>query len=173
MFIGLLEQTASRLRCFDPELVHGVLQTEEYARTVLSAGGFLAPDVVDQRLAFRMDRARRVLDNRPDLTVILGAGALSRVVGSPDVMAAQLDHLRRLHREGLATVRVLPWTSGPYPTRGSFALLDFSDEEDPSVAYLEFSMGARYVEQPAQVSTYEKVFDIINGQSVGIEEWEQ
>ena len=54
-----------------------------------------------------------------------------------------------------------------------FALLDFSDEEDPSVAYLEFSMGARYVEQPAQVSTYEKVFDIINGQSVGIEEWEQ
>lgn len=172
LYVGL-EQAASRLRCWDPEpRVHGLLQTEDYARAVLSAGGFLAPDVVDHRLAFRMDRARRVLDNRPDLTIILDAGALTRVVGSPDVMAVQLDHLRRLDRDGAVTVRVLPWSAGPYPTRGSFALLDFSDDEDPSVAYLEFSMGARYAEQSAQVGEYARVFDIINGQSVGIKEWE-
>ena len=171
LYVGL-EQTASRLRCWEPEpRVHGLLQTEEYARAVLSAGGFLAPDVVDQRLAFRMDRARRVLDNRSDLTVVLDAGALTRVVGSADVMVGQLDHLRQLDRDAAATVRVLPWSAGPYPTRGSFALLDFTDEEDPSVAYLEFSMGARYVEQPGQVTEYARVFDIINGQSVGIKEW--
>jgi Domain of unknown function (DUF5753)/Helix-turn-helix domain len=170
LYVGL-EQSAARLQCWDPELVHGLLQIEDYARAVIGAGAFLAPDVVDQRVGFRMDRQRRVLGSGPDLTVVLGAGALSRVVGSPDVMAAQLDHLRRLDRDGLATVRVLPWSAGAYPTRGSFALLHFPDPEDPTVAYLEFSMGARYVEQPAQVSEYEKVFDIINGQSIGIEEW--
>ena len=55
--------------------------------------------------------------------------------------------------------------------RGSFALLDFDSNDDPAVAYVEFSMGARYVEQPSQVEEYEHVFDVLLNKSVSIEEW--
>lgn len=170
LYVGL-EQTASRLRCWDPELVHGLLQTEEYARAVIESETTLTADVVDDRVTFRMNRARRVLDNRPDLTVLLGPGALLRVVGSPEVMAAQVDHLRHLDRNGAAKIRVLPWSTGAYPTRGSFALLDFDDDDDPSVAYLEFSMGARYVEQVPQFREYERVFQALMSQTIPLEEW--
>ena len=101
LYVGL-EQSASRLRCFDPELVHGLLQTEDYARAVIESEDTLEPKVIAQRLQFRMDRQRRVLNGHPDLTVVLGAGALSLVVGSPDVMAAQLDHMRQLARDKVA-----------------------------------------------------------------------
>ena len=168
-----LEQTASRLRCFDPELVHGLLQTEDYARAVIKSEDTLTPDVVEQRVRFRIDRARRVLDNRPDLTVILGPAGLLRVIGSPEVMAAQLDHLRRLNHDGVATIRVLPWSAGAYPTRGSFDVLEFTSPDDPAVVYVEFSTGARYVEQPSQVAEYEHVFTVLVDRTESIEEWQQ
>ena len=166
-----LESTASRFRCFDPQLVHGMLQTKDYARALIEAEDTLTPDVVDQRLAVRMDRQRRVLGSGAELTVVLGAGALSLVVGSRDVMAAQLDHLRRLDGDGAATIRALPWTAGAYPARGSFDLLDFDDADDPSVVYVEFSTGARYVEQPPQVAEYERVFGVLMDRTIPIEEW--
>ena len=170
LYLGL-EQSASRLRCFDPEWVHGLLQTEEYARAVTAAGGLLAAEVVDQRVQFRMDRQRRVLAGGRELTIVLGVGALCRVVGSPEIVGAQLDHLRKLDRDGVAAIRVLPWSAGAYPTRGSFALLDFADAEDPSVAYVEFSMGARYVEQLPQIKEYERVFKTVLDLSSPIKEW--
>ena len=170
LYIGL-EASASRLRCWEPELVHGLLQTEEYARAVIESETSLTSDVVTQRVRFRMDRQRRLRGKGPDLTVILGAGALSLVVGSSTIMAAQLDHLRRLDRDGAATVRVLPWSAGAYPMRGTFGLLDFDDDDDPSVAYVESSMGARYAEQPAQVADYVSVFELLADRAVAIKEW--
>ena len=173
-YFGLLvslETQASRMRCFDPSLVHGLLQTEEYARAVIGSEDTLPPDVVERRVTFRMDRGRRVLGNRPDLTVILGEAALKIVVGSPPVMAAQLDHLRELDRGGVATIRVLPFRAGAYPVTGGFALLEFEHQEDPSVAHVEFSMGARYVEQPSQVAQHEHVFTVLANRTIPIEEW--
>jgi Domain of unknown function (DUF5753) len=120
-----------------------------------------------------MDRQRRVLGHRADLTVVLGAGALSLVVGSPEIMADQVEHLRGLEREGTAKVRVRPWSAGAYPGRGSFALLDFPDAEDPAVGYVEFIGGARYVEQPAQVDECEHVFGVLLDRTLSIEEWHE
>ena len=172
LYIGL-EQTAARLRCWQPEWVHGLVQTEQYARAVIESEDTLTPDVVDQRVRVRLDRQRRVLGRRSDVTVVLGAGALSLVVGSPDIMVAQLDHLRRLDRDGVAIVRVLPWSAGAYPMQGSFALLDFDDEDDPSVAYVESSVGAKYLELSAERQPYEHVFELLVDRSVRIEEWKR
>src|SRR4051812_3471612 len=86
-----LESAASRIRCFEPDYVHGLLQTEDYARAVISADPRLPPGVVEQRVRFRMERQQRSWDG---VSVIMGEGALRLVVGSPGVMADQLDRLR-------------------------------------------------------------------------------
>lgn len=175
LYVGM-EAAATAIRAFDPTFVHGLLQTEDYARAVLSADPHLSADVIEKRVRFRLERQRAVLNQMPRLTVILGAGAVSLQVGGQDVLAAQVLHLRDLHRSGAVEVRIVPWSAGAYPNRGAYALLSFDQEEGPTghaqtVAYTEVSGGARYVEQPAELEAYEDNFGALVRSSLTIEEY--
>ena len=157
-----LEAAASRIRAFEPQLVHGLVQTEDYARAAISADSRLSADVVEQRVKFRLERQR----TQADLTIIMSEGALRLLAGSRSIMKAQIDHLRRAD----ATVLVLPFSAGTYPLRGSFALLDFASDEDPSIAYIDGPPAARY--QPDERGEYEFVWQVIEDKSIPIEEWQ-
>jgi hypothetical protein len=159
-----LEATASRIRCFEPMLIHGLVQTDSYARAVIAADPRLAPEVVAQRVRFRLERQQ----TQADVTIIVGEAALRLVAGSAEIMDAQIKHLRDV----TASVRVLPFAAGAYPRRGSFALLDFDDsDEDPSVAYVEGPGGARYYDRDEDRKEYEFVWSILLDKSVPIREW--
>ena len=169
-----LETAANRIQVWDQDLVHGLLQTEDYARAVIAAGkDEPVGEVAEQAVTFRLKRQRAVLDRAPRarISVILGPGALMRVVGGPDGIAAQLAHLVALHRSGVVDIRVLPWTSGPYPIRGPFTLFDFDDPADPAVAYVEVPAGARYLEKPQELALYRGTWAALEQQSLSIEEY--
>jgi uncharacterized protein DUF5753 len=166
-YLGLyagLEATATRIRCFESQLVHGLVQTEDYARAVISANPRHSPHVVEQRVRFRMERQQRSFD---DVTVILGEGALRVVVGSAEVMADELHHLRKLR----ADVRILPFSAGPTPRNSSWAMLEFDDAEDPPVVYVEGDRIARYLDKPADWAEYESAWTILMDRAVPIREW--
>jgi transcriptional regulator with XRE-family HTH domain len=158
-----LEAAASSLRCYEPELVHGLLQTPEYARGVIATDQSLSAEVVEQRVRFRMQRQR----TSADVTIILGEPALHLVVGSDDVMAEQLPHLRSVP----ATVFVRPFTAGPAPRRQPFAMLEFADDADPSVVYVETVGLARYFDKQADWDEYELIWQALMETSIPIEEW--
>jgi len=158
-----LEATASKIRGFEPDLIQGLLQTPAYARAVIGADPRLSAEVVEQRVRFRLERQQ----TPAELTIIMGEAALRLTAGSPDVMAAQLDHLCAV----TAAARVLPFSAGAYPRRGSFALLDFDDDEDPSVAYVEGPGGARYYDRPDDRAEYEYVWQLLFDKSIPIKEW--
>ena len=166
-----LEATASRIRGFEPDRVRGLLQTPDYAAAAIGADPRIAPEVVEQRVRFRMERQRAVFDTNPtpEVTVVMGEGAL--LCGPPNVMEAQIGHVRSLSERPNVDVRVLTFAAGLYPRRGSFMLLDFDDDEDPSVAYVEVPMGARYFDRPADREDYEYVFSVIFQMSTPIKEW--
>lgn len=168
-----LEATASRIRCFEPEWVHGLLQTQDYATAVIRADPRLTRDVVERRVRFRMERKRRILDADPPtpLLAVIGESALRMIAGSSEVMTAQIDRLRSPTENPQIEVRVLPFTAGPVPGRGSFDLLDFADDEDPSVAYVELPFGARYFDRPEDRAEYEFVFDLVAAKSIPISDW--
>jgi transcriptional regulator with XRE-family HTH domain len=171
LYIGL-ESGADRIRAFQPEVIHGLLQTENYARAVTRGDRALTEEVVERRVAFRMQRAQAVLGGRTELTVILTEGALSLIVGSPTVRAEQLQHLKELSTRPRVNIRFRRHDAGTYPIRGSYTLLDFEDPEDPSVAYVEFPTGARYVEHPRQVGEFARVFEIVSAGSLPVAEYE-
>jgi hypothetical protein len=158
-----LEATAQRIRCFEPQLIHGLVQTPDYARAVIGADPRLSDQVVEQRVRFRMERQQTAAD----VTVIMGEGAMALIAGSPDVMTAQAEHLRSVS----ADVRVLPFTAGPSPRRSAFALLDFPDSEDPPVVYVEGGGIARYLDKPDDWTDYEFVWRILMEKSISIREW--
>ena len=172
LYIGL-ESSCNVLSTYHPELIHGLLQIPEYAREVILIDGPETEEVISARLRMRMNRQRAALE-RPDfeLRVIMGAGALSLVIGSPEIMADQVDHLRVINSREHVDIRVLPWRVGAHlGLSGAFTLMDFHDPDDPPVVYEESLAGARYLEQEAQVAEYRRTFTLLSQQAVPIEEY--
>ncbi len=175
LYVGL-ETYASEILSYDPELVHGLLQTPDYTRAVMAAVGVATPEGIEHQVKTRAQRQRAVADRDPPLklTAILGAGVLHRQVGTPEVMRAQVDHLRASTRPGSVDIRVLPWDAGAHAGMhiGAFTILNFADVNDPSVVYLESHTGARYLERAEELSEYRRVYEAMYAKSIPVEEYE-
>lgn len=174
LYIGL-EYTASSVRAYEVELLHGLLQTEEYARALFEDSSVrFDPADIDKRVKFRMERQQSVFSrvDSPRIEVIVGPGALLRQVGGRTTMRKQVAHLRDLEQRGLVSIRILPWDTGAAPIRQPFALLDFADdEEDPAVAYVEVPGGARYLETEQELDHYRNAWSALRERSVPLKEY--
>jgi hypothetical protein len=105
------EDKAASLRVWMPGIVHGLLQTEDYARALIAAVPRTSPEVAAIRLASRMDRQQRVLlreDDPPTVWFVVDELALYRCVGSAQVMAAQMGRLSGAAAMPCVTLQVLP-----------------------------------------------------------------
>jgi transcriptional regulator with XRE-family HTH domain len=170
-----LESVASELCAFHPQLVHGLLQIEDYARGVEHAWD--PPDdptIVERYVSVRMARQRAVFDRpRPlRLRMILGEAALLTRVGSDAVMAAQHAHLQECARREHVELRVLPFAAGIHTgVRGAFSVLSFPEPDDPPVAYVETYEAARYPEASEQVRRFQRRFEQIWALTAPLEGW--
>jgi transcriptional regulator with XRE-family HTH domain len=167
LYIGL-EAAAVKMFKFDPELVPGLFQTEDYARTIIRAGHSDESEAeIDRRVQLRMTRqaiVRRPIDP-PLLQVAIGEQILQRPVGGPSVMAAQLDRLAEASELPNVTMRVVPFRAGYHPglESGSFTILRFPlngghVESEPPTVYSEMSTGALYLDRPYEVQRYSQTF---------------
>lgn len=161
VYVGL-EAEASGLRSYEIGVVHGLLQTTDYARAILRAS---APrhtaDQIERLVDLRMERQRRLDDNPPlDLWVIHDEAVIRRTVGGPVVMRHQLAHL--LVAAGLpgVTLQVLPFDTGAHAGHdGPFSIVAFHDRSDSEVVYVESTAGPIYLEKDREVRASAEVFD--------------
>ncbi|WP_369245663.1 helix-turn-helix domain-containing protein [Streptomyces sp. R41] len=130
------ESAAASIRTYNPIVVPGFLQTDEYAMALL------APRVDEARarriVELRTARQERALegDEPPWTFFVVDEAALHRQIGGPRVQRAQLQHLIDLSERPKVSLQVLPFTAGAhYSTPNSFILLGFTDDED--LLYLE------------------------------------
>lgn len=109
------EDKAKTLRAWMPGIMHGLLQTEGYARALLATFPGATDEIVTARLAARMARQRRVLmrDNPPTTWFLVDQMALYRLVGSAEVMAAQMNHLAAIAARPDVTLQILPAVAHP------------------------------------------------------------
>lgn len=162
-YIGL-ETEACTLRCFQAESIPGLLQTEAYARAMISGTAPDEPgaDRVEQLVAVRKLRQRKVL-GRPDppqIIAVLDESVTRRVVGSRAVLREQLAHLVQAARRPNITIRVLPFTAGPHPGMAAvFTILDFPDDADDPVLYVENAMTGDILDRPEEMGMYYRAFD--------------
>lgn len=140
-FLGY-EASASIIRNFEPFFVPGLLQTEEYARTVLSVIHANNPQRVDPLVDLRMERQELLVRQPPvDLHFIMDEAVIRRMTGGRDVMRRQLRHLQNLVEDDPnVTVRIMPFERGMYPLqRVSYWLFEFANPEDEYVLFIEGS----------------------------------
>lgn len=93
-----LERKAVRIHGWQPFVVPGLLQTEEYARELIRVSRPQdSAAAVEELVAARMERQAILTgDDPPMLWYVLDEGILHRVVGSVEVMDVQLDRLATL-----------------------------------------------------------------------------
>lgn len=158
-YIGL-ESAASRISAYELQYVHGLLQTEEYARAVILSGqSELPPDEVSRRVDLRMQRQRLLLAQRPPhFLCILDEAALRRPFGGPAVMDAQLRHLAEVSEHENVTLRIFPFGTAAYWAGcGAFTLLRFPEPDLSDVVYIEQLTSALYLDKPEDVERHDGV----------------
>jgi hypothetical protein len=163
IYVGL-ETEGSSVRAYESSVVHGLLQTEEYARAVMTAvRRKLSYDEIERVVALRMQRQEVILRADPvDLWLILDEAVIRRMMGSPELMRAQLTHLADASLWPNVTLQVLPFSSGLHPSlNGPFAILEFPDRFDPDVVYSEGVAGHAYLERERDVRMCAETFDLL------------
>jgi transcriptional regulator with XRE-family HTH domain len=160
-YVGL-ESAASVIRSFEVQFVHGLLQTEEYARAViLIAHGRASGEEIDRRVSVRMKRQRLLTQpDAPELWSVLDEAVLRRPVGGAGVMRAQLEHLLEMTALPNVTLQVIPFEFGPHAAAGGpFTILRFPEQDLPDVVYLEQLNSAQYLDHPDDVGDYLEVME--------------
>lgn len=150
-YIGL-ELDAVSVHAYETTLVHGLLETRDYASALLHGAAFgVPPEDVDLLVDVRM-RRKELFDRTPplQLSVIMEEAALRRPIGGTEVMRDQLEHLLEEQKKPHINIQVLPFELGAHVgLNGNIAVLDFSDE--PSVAHAEGSTGNNFLLKPREV----------------------
>ncbi len=164
IYVGL-EAEAASLRVYEAQVVHGLLQTEDYARAVMSTvRRRQTPEEIDGLVGLRMQR-QGVL-TRPDpleLWIILDEAVLRRMVGPSQLMRAQLDHLYEASQWPNVTLQILAFGSGLHVGMGGpFAIIEFPERFDPDVVYTEGVTGQAYIEErDREVHARSEAFDLL------------
>ncbi|SCE71345.1 DNA-binding transcriptional regulator, XRE-family HTH domain [Micromonospora viridifaciens] len=160
------EQQATRLRAFEACLVPGLLQTEDYARAVISTGGLHPPAVVDELVAVRMERQQLLQRDRPPHCVfLLDETAVRRPVGGPAVLDAQLGRLLEVAELSAVRLHVIPLAVGEHAgLGGGFVLAELPDGE--RVLYLENAARGHVVDDPETIGLIERKWDSLLGEAL-------
>lgn len=151
---------AVAVREYAAHVVPGLLQTEDYARAVLSVGRTLgSKEQLEERVALRMGRQERLgTPDRPELWVVLDEAVLRRPVGGRAVMGEQLARLLGTTAEPHITVQVLPFDQGEHDALGgSLTVLTMPDGSES--AYTEGAHYGQLIEDPDEVRSFALTYD--------------
>ncbi|CAM5473136.1 helix-turn-helix domain-containing protein [Streptomyces aurantiogriseus] len=176
VYIGL-ETDAASLRVYDPQVVPGLLQTRQYAETLISGAlPETAATEIEKRVQVRMRRQERISaeENPLRLWTVMDEAALRRVVGNRSLMRDQLEHLVEQSQLPHVTVQVIPFDMGAHPgLNGQYAILEFPDASDSSVVYIEGVTSDLYLEKPNDVQKYSVMYEHLRAQALNVDQSRQ
>ncbi|GII85926.1 transcriptional regulator [Sphaerisporangium siamense] len=106
------EQEATGLWCWEPTIIPGLFQTEEYARRILASTPDITPDEVEDRVVARMQR-RAMLNraNPPAIGVLMDEAVIRRPIGGVAVMGEQLRFLLEMAQHPQVTIQIVPYAT--------------------------------------------------------------
>ena len=167
-YLGL-EAAATVIRSFELQFVHGLFQTEAYARAVTRLGHTAAPAAeIDRRVSLRLKRQDLLTRPQPPrVWSVIDEGALRRPLGGRDVMRAQLQRLVEVTELRHVTIQVVPFGRGGHAAAGgAFTVLRFGEADAPDVVYIEQLTSAIYLDKHEDVDHYMEVMNSLSTEAL-------
>ena len=171
-YVGL-ESAASEIRVYEVNVMPGLLQTEDYARTIIKAGTMNGgQEDVERRVSLCMARQPALTRAEPPmLWTVVDEAALRRRVGGTELMRAQLEQVLELSSLKNVAMQVIPFGAGAHPGMGRpFVILGFPERIDTDVVYLEDLTSAFYLEDIEQVDRYNVFFNHLRATALSFED---
>jgi transcriptional regulator with XRE-family HTH domain len=164
-----IEERATVLRSWQPQVVDGLVQTEAYARAMIRGGWPTESEArIDQLVTARMARQellRREDPEPPIVSVILSETVLRVPVGGAEVMRAQLGHLVASAANPRISVQLMPWSAGENPgLLGPFVVASF--ENGPDAAYLDNALNGQVTERRKDVARMALLYDTLRAEAL-------
>ncbi|OZM72796.1 transcriptional regulator [Amycolatopsis antarctica] len=151
------ETTADAISIYEPMVIPGLLQTEDYARALFGQAGLIPADDLEARVAARIER-QSILRRRnaPEFTFFVHEQALRSDIGGRQVMHEQALHLVLNSGRARCTVRVLPDSAMPCGLfGGGFRVMRYAG--NTPLAYLEHQTASLFLEDPTDISVYSNI----------------
>jgi len=171
-FIGLEAEATSILE-WQINVVPGLLQTEQYARQILSGYhqvATISPKAIQRRVETRITRQQLLTRDEPlKLEALLDESVLHRQRGDRSLMYAQLQRLADVSELSNVTIRILPFNRGHMLAVDSFAILRFGQTHETilhDVVSIEHLSNELYVEGDTDTYQFKLAFDHIGEQSL-------
>jgi transcriptional regulator with XRE-family HTH domain len=152
-----LEQAAELIRTYEIQFVPGLLQTDAYARAVITLGhGGATSEEIDRRADLRMARKQMLQrDESPRLWAVLDEAVLRRPIGGKEVLREQIESLLTMCAQPSVRLQVIPFSSGGHAAAGgAFTILRFPYPDMPDVVYLEHLTSGLYLDKREDVDQY-------------------
>jgi transcriptional regulator with XRE-family HTH domain len=156
------ELEATAIRVYNPGLIPGLLQTEQYARSIVDFWRDELPEEARAvRLEVRMRRKEHVLQRAdpPAYFLALDESVLHRLVGNRQVMSGQLTALLELMdgRPGIR-IRIVPYETPQLSQLSHFSVLDLGGEEN-AILYMEAQLKDELHQSPPMIELYRQRFE--------------
>ncbi|MEU9057118.1 helix-turn-helix transcriptional regulator [Streptomyces sp. NPDC048384] len=161
------ETDAQTERAWEPVLVHGLLQTSDYAREILAAWPANRPLDIEDLVSLRAKRAELLTrENNPlELWAVLDETVIRRPIGDASIMREQIGHLLEVGSLPTVTLQMMPVSKGAHPgLGGAFAVLEFEDA--PPVAYVDSPAGNLYLDRPTDVRKFSRSLDLLRAHAL-------
>ncbi|AVH59717.1 MULTISPECIES: helix-turn-helix domain-containing protein [Streptomyces] len=159
-----LYRSTDLFRIYSPTLVPGLLQTEGYARALLSANARLLdlPDDAEEAAAARLERSQIIHEPGRRFVMLIEEGVLRYQLGDGDAMAAQLGYLLTAGALPSVSLGIIPSAT---PQRVLWPQELFHMYDDTLVSVELLSARVR-VTQPSEIALYLKAFEELRGMAV-------
>jgi len=157
-----LEVDSILIEFFELALIPGLLQTESYARSVLSIGPFADnPRRLEKMVSIRMKRQDVLTKPNPTrLWAILDEAALWRMVGGPEIMRQQLRHLIEVAELPHVELQILPYSAGEHRgLDGAFKILHAGERGELKVVVVDSLTQMSYRESEKELQRYTETFN--------------
>src|SRR5271154_1405604 len=151
-YVGM-EEAATSIRVYEPQLVPGLLQIPTYTAAVLAVCDIPLGEA-ERHVILRKERQRRFTEGRLRLWAIVEETALRRPIGSTEILRDQLRYLLGLTSRQNLTLQITPFGMGGHAVPSGFTILRFNEPDLPDIAYLEHLTNALYFDKKADVDRY-------------------
>jgi transcriptional regulator with XRE-family HTH domain len=165
------ESASSIIRNFQPLLIPGLLQTEEYMNAIMRNYG---PQATEQEVKAGIEirtKRQQILQQSemPLMFFIMDEAAVRRMVGGQEATRRQLERLLAEAAKPAVTIEVIPFSAGAHPgMQGPFMIFEFPDAEDDDALYMDSPNDIRPNRDDAEeTSSFRERFEVLRELSLG------